>query len=216
MLKLRILLADDHDVVRQGTRLLLEKRGGWEVCGEARTGREAVELTEKLCPDVVVTDINMPELNGLEVIRQVKRVLPDTEILVFTGAETEHVIRAAFQNGARGFLLKSEIATQLISAVESLAQRQPVYNSRVAKIIFDGYADLSRAPSPEQSGVLTARERETVQLLAEGKSNKDVANAFGIAVKTVEAHRAALMRKLGLTSLADLVRYAIRNQIIEP
>lgn len=216
MLKLRILLADDHEIVRQGLRTLLEKHGGWEVCGEASNGREAVELAEKLCPDIVITDMSMPELNGLEVIRQVKRLLPETEVLVFTGTDSEQMIRHAFQSGARGFLLKSEMGKQLIAAVESLAQHKPVYNSRIAEIIFAGYAGQGRASGREQSQVLTSRERETVQMVAEGKTNKEIASTLGIAVKTVEAHRAALMRKLGLQSLSDVVRYAIRNNIIEP
>jgi DNA-binding NarL/FixJ family response regulator len=158
----------------------------------------------------------MPELNGLEVIRQIKKYLPDAEILVFTGVETEQVIRAAFKNGARGFLLKSEMGSQVVGAVESLAQHKPVYNSRIAEIIFSDYAAREPASGNQQSQLLTPRERETVQLLAEGKTNKDVAASFGVAVKTIEAHRAALMRKLGLQSLSDVVRYAIRNQIIEP
>lgn len=215
-MKIRILIADDHDVVRKGVRALLENHEGWEVCGEASNGREAVELVEKLFPDIVITDMNMPELNGVEVIRQVKRILPDTEILVFTGTDSEHVIRSAFHSGARGFLLKSEIGTQLVAAVESLAQHKPVYNSRIAEIIFAGYGRRGQASADEQSEVLTPRERETVQMVAEGKTNKEIASALGIAVKTVEAHRAALMRKLGLQSLSGLVRYAIRNQIIEP
>jgi DNA-binding NarL/FixJ family response regulator len=215
MLRLRILIADDHDVIRHGVRALLERNNQWEICGEARTGREAVEMAGKLYPDLVITDINMPEVNGLEVIRQIKRALPETQILVFTGVETEQIIRAAFQNGARGFLMKSEIGPQLISAVENLAQQRPVYNSRIAEIIFKGYADLSKGTPGDQSQVLTTRERETVQLLAEGRTNKEIAQAFGIAVKTVEAHRAALMRKLGVESLSQVVRYAIRNHIIE-
>jgi DNA-binding NarL/FixJ family response regulator len=208
----RILLADDHEIVREGVRAMIERQPGWEICGEASTGREAVALARERTADIVIMDIGMPELNGLDATRQIKRMLPQIEVLIFTANETEEIVRQVFQSGARGYLLKAEASKHLIPAVEMLCKHRTYFSSKVVEMIFSGY--MQGRAGVEDAG-LTTRERETVQLIAEGKSNKEMAELFGISVKTVETHRAAIMRKLKLDSVAALVRYAIRNGIIE-
>jgi DNA-binding NarL/FixJ family response regulator len=210
----RILLVDDHEVLRVGLRALLAARAEWEVCGEAADGREAVRLAELLRPDVVVTDLGLPELNGLEAIRQIRRQAPDTEILVFTVNDSEQIMRQALQAGARGYVLKSEAKDHLLAAVETLARHRPYFGAAAAETVLDGFL---RAGAPDAAGdPLTAREREIVQLLAEGKGNRAIAETLAISVKTVDGHRTAVMRKLGARSLADVVRYAIRNGLAQP
>jgi DNA-binding NarL/FixJ family response regulator len=213
---LRILIADDHPMIRQGLRQLLEGQNDWEVCAEASTGREAVELALKLCPHVVVLDLAMPELNGLEATRQIKKALPNTEILIFTMHETQDLTRDVLGAGARGYLLKSDASRHIVAAVQALAEHKPYFTWKVSKTMLDIY--IKHGQSHDKTPVfshLTAREREIVQLLAEGRSNKAVSALLGISVKTVETHRAAIMKKLGINSIAELVRYAIRNSVIE-
>ena len=212
MKPVRILLADDHEIVREGVSALLLRHPDWEVCGQASTGREAVEQAGKLKPDIVVMDIGMPELNGLDATRQIKRLLPETEVLIFTANETEEIVRNVFKAGARAYLLKGEANQHLIPALEMLCKHRTYFSSKVSEMIFSGY--MLGGAGVEDTAV-TPRERETVQLIAEGKSNKEIADIFGISVKTVETHRAAIMRKLRLDSFAALVRYAIRNGIVE-
>ena len=212
MSSVRILLADDHEIVRQGVRAMIERLTGWEICGEAATGREAVALAEKLEPDLIIMDIGMPELNGLDAARQIKRLLPQVEVLMFTANETEEIVRHVFKAGARAYLLKAEANKHLIPALEMLCKHRTYFSSAVSEMIFSGY--LLGGAGVEDTA-LTPRERETVQLIAEGKSNKEMAEVFGISIKTVETHRAAIMRKLRLDSVAALVRYAIRNGIIQ-
>ena len=215
---LRILIADDHDVMREGTRAVIEREEGWEVCGLANTGREAVAQARKLKPDVVIMDMTMPELNGLDAAVQIKRLLPKTEILMFTGHETDNLIRDAFEAGVKSFIFKTEAHHFLVEAIESLSRHKPFFTSNVSEILFSNMlnrADGNREVT-EPGQRLSPREREIVQLLAEGKSNKEVADALGISVRTAETHRASILRKLSLDSIASLVRYAIRNKIIEP
>ena len=213
---LRILLADDHDIVRRGLKELLEQQVGWQVCAEAANGREAVELALEHRPHVAVIDLSMPELNGLEATRRIRQSLPDTEVLIFTMHESEELIREVLGAGARGYLLKSDAVRQLIPAVESLSQKKPYFAGRVSEVVLDGFLKGGQVtlegPTSER---LTSREREVVQLLAEGKGNKQIARLLDLSVKTVETHRTAAMRKLELNSLPDLVRYAIRAQIIQ-
>jgi DNA-binding NarL/FixJ family response regulator len=213
---LRILLADDHDIVRRGLKDLLEQHVGWQVCAEASNGREAIELALQHQPHVAVIDLSMPELNGLEATRRIRQSLPDTEVLIFTMHESEELIREVLGAGARGYLLKSDAVRQLIPAVESLSQKQPYFAGRVSEVLLDGFLKGGQVtlegPTAER---LTSREREVVQLLAEGKSNKQIARLLDLSVKTVETHRTAAMRKLELNSLPDLVRYAVRMQIIQ-
>lgn len=213
----RILIVDDHAVVRRGVRTLLESHEGWEVCGEATTGREAVAETLRLRPDVVVMDLSLPELNGLDATRQILKAAPDTEVLVLTMHLSEEFARDVLQAGARGYVLKADADENLIAAVDSLRQHKPFLTPTVTKLVLDEY--VRRGDSAEDRVSLvsaTAREREIIQLLAEGKSNKEAASTLGISVKTIEAHRANIMRKLQLHSVSDLVRYAIRNKIVQP
>jgi DNA-binding NarL/FixJ family response regulator len=213
---LRILIVDDHAVVRRGVRSLLETQPGWEVSGEATTGREAVDLARRLQPDVVVMDLSLPELNGLDATRQILKESPRSEILVLTMHHSEELARDVLQAGARGYVLKSDADQSLIAAVESLRQHKPFLSATVTEFVLDDYVRHAEAHDSEGPYALTARERELIQLLAEGKSNKEAASELGISVKTVEAHRANLMRKLHLRSVSDLVRYAIRNKIVQP
>ncbi len=216
-LPLRILIADDHDVMRDGTRSLIERQPGWEVCGLAATGREAVTQAIELRPDIVIMDMSMPELNGLDAAVQIRRRLPRTEILMFTAHETEELVREVFEAGAKSFIYKSDAHEFLVDAIQSLSQHKPFFTSKVSEILFANLINRSEKNSNgDVAGQrLTEREREIVQLLAEGGSNKGVADALGISVRTAETHRAHILRKLSLDSVAGLVRYAIRNKMIE-
>jgi DNA-binding NarL/FixJ family response regulator len=215
---LRILVADDHDIIRRGLKELLASRAGWEVCAEAKTGREAVMLAEQLRPDVVVMDISMPDLNGLEAARKIRKSLPKTEILILTLHFSDQLVREIVEAGVRAYIMKSDADRDLVSAVEALSNHRPFFTARAADMLLDGFVRPHTA-SPDPDAVirnrLTSREREIVQLLAEGKSSKEVAVSLGISVKTAETHRANIMRKLELHSVSELVRYAVRNQIIE-
>jgi DNA-binding NarL/FixJ family response regulator len=214
---LRVLIVDDHAVVRRGVRSLLESHEGWVVCGEATTGRDAVAKSLRLRPDVVVMDLSLPELNGLDATRQILKDSPRTEILVLTMHHSEELARDVLQAGARGYVLKSDADESLIAAVESLRQHKPFLASKVTEFVLDDY--LRRTDTRDDGAAhdaVTAREREIIQLVAEGKSNKEAASMLAISVKTIEAHRANIMRKLHLRSVSDLVRYAIRNKIVQP
>jgi len=211
----RVLLADDHEIVRAGLRRVLQEAPDCEVLDEASTGREAVEMTLRLRPDVVVLDIAMPELNGLEATRQIVKDFPEAEILILTVHESESLIREVLNAGARGYLLKSDASRHLVAAVESLARHEPFFTSKVSEIVLEGFLSGSTPGKPMGPKDLTPREREVVQLLAEGKANKEVATLLNISVKTVETHRTNIMQKLDLHSVSELVRYAIRNNIIE-
>ena len=216
MKTLRILLADDHKVVRQGTRALLSTVPEWEIVGEADNGRDAVSLTSELKPDIVILDIGMPELNGLDATRQIKKKLPETEVLIFTGQETEELVHDVFDSGARSYIMKTDAADHLIDAIKALSEHKHFFTSRISEIVFARYIQEKGTleGAPEKSRI-TDREREIVQLLAEGKSSKEIATILGISVRTVETHRAAIMKKLGLKSFSELVRYAVRNKIVE-
>ena len=210
----RILLADDHDVVRHGLRHLLEGERGWAVCGEARDGNEAVALAEQLHPDVAVLDITMPGLNGLEATRKIRAASPDTEVLVFTMHESEELMQEVFAAGARGYLIKSDAGRYIVAAIEALAKHQPFFSSQVSAALLGAFmreGAAKQAASGDPS--LTPREREVLQLLAEGHRNKEIARRLAVSVKTVETHRAAVMAKIGAGNIADLVRYAVRNRI---
>jgi DNA-binding NarL/FixJ family response regulator len=215
-LVVRILLADDHDVVRRGLRQLLEEQAEWEVCGEAVTGRQAVEMAKQLVPNVAILDLTMPELNGLEATRQIRAALPTTEILIFTMHESEQLIRDVLAAGARGYLLKSDAARFIVSAVEALAQHKPYFNWKVSETMLDAFLRSTAESAGAMSDTLTGREREIVQLLAEGKSNKQISSSLDISVKTVETHRATIMKKLNAHSVVDIVRYAVRNNLASP
>lgn len=219
MQKFRILIADDHEIVRRGLRSVLAARTDWEVVGESVTGRQALEDVQTLKPNLVIMDIGMPELNGLDATRHILKEHPAIEVLILTMHESEQLIREVLDAGARGYMLKSDAGKDLIAAIESLRNHKPYFTTRVSEVVLTGYLKgSSRLPDedPNPHSRLTVREREIVQLLAEGKSNKEVANALNISVKTAETHRSRIMAKLQLRSIGDLVRYAVRNRIVEP
>jgi DNA-binding NarL/FixJ family response regulator len=212
---LRILVADDHEVARKGIRSLLEGHNGWEVCGEAKDGREAVEMAGQLKPEIVLLDIGMPNLNGLDAARQLASILPDTRILILTIHDDEQIVREVLATGARGFVLKSDAGRDLIAAVEALQNRRTFFTSKVSQIMLDGYLRPREEQRISEQHVLTPREREVIQLVAEGKTTKEIATALSLSVKTAETHRTNLMRKLNLHSIADLTLYAVRNGIVQ-
>jgi DNA-binding NarL/FixJ family response regulator len=214
---IRIHIADDHEVVRHGVRDLIAAQENWEVCSEAESGREAVRLIQDEKPDVAILDLSMPGLNGMDATRQIRKASPETKILIFTMHETQELVREVFRSGAHGYVLKSDAGTHLVSAVNAVLAGRHFCSSRLSEWIFHGFlaaASGETLDAPTED-TLTPRERETIQLLAEGQSNKEVATVLGISVKTVETHRAVIMRKLHLRTFSDLVRYAIRNHIIE-
>jgi DNA-binding NarL/FixJ family response regulator len=215
-MSLRILVVDDHAVVRRGVRSLLESHEGWEVCGEATTGRDAIEQNRHLRPDVVVMDLSLPELNGLDATRQIVKDTPGVEVLVLTMHHSEELARDVLKAGARGYVMKSDADESLIAAVDSLRQHKPFLTSTVTGFVLDDYLRRRDGAGEAAHLAVTARERQIIQLVAEGKSNKEAASTLGISMKTIEAHRANIMRKLGLRSVSDLVRYAIRNKIVQP
>lgn len=224
---LRILIADDHEVARRGIRSVLESHPGWEVCAEAKDGREAVDLAATVRPDLVLLDIGMPNLNGLEAARQILAASPNVAILILTMHDSDNVVREVLRAGARGFLLKSDAGRDLISAVEALQLQRTFFTTRVSQMVLNGFLSRdSRSDSVvrhvdasvdggSSMDLLTAREREVIQLLAEGRTSKEVAVTLNLSTKTAETHRTNLMRKLGLHSVADLTRYAVRNGIVQ-
>jgi len=216
MAPLRLLLADDHEIVRHGLRSMLETQHDCQVVGEAADGRQAVTMTKELNPDVVILDIGMPSLNGLEATRQILKMRPQTKVLILTMHESDSVIREVLDAGARGYILKTDAGRDLVTAVESLRRNKTFFTSRVSQMILDGFLKGDSRPQDPSGAIrLTPRQREIVQLLAEGKSSKEVAVALDLSVKTAETHRANIMRKLDCHSVSEVVRYAIRNKIIE-
>lgn len=211
---LRIVIADDHEVARRGVRALLEGHHGWEVCGEAADGREAVNMVSRLRPDLALLDIGMPGLNGLDATRQILAALPETRVLILTMHDSEQVVREVLAAGAVGFLLKSDAGRDLVAAVEALQFGRTFFTSKVAQLVLEGYLHPGEQDDMAFRSVLTPREREVIQLLAEGKTTKEVATTLNLSVKTAETHRTNLMRKLDLHSVVDLTLYAVRNGIV--
>ena len=203
MTPLRILIADDHELVRHGLRRVIEDVPGWTICGEATTGRHAVTLARQTHPHVIVMDITMPELNGLEATRQLCALPAPPAILILSMHESTELIRDTLAAGARGYILKSDAGHALVEAVTALAAGKTFLNNKIAALAHD-------------SATLTPREREVIQLAAEGRSSKEIATTLAITLKTCEAHRTNILRKLRLRSISELVRYAIRNNIVEP
>lgn len=211
---IQILIADDHDVVRQGVRALLAGHESWRICAEASTGREAVAKATQFRPDVVVLDVGMPEMNGLEAARQIRAAVPPAKILILTVHEIDHLAEDLVEAGARGYILKSDAGRMLTDAIDTLLKGGMYFSAHLQAALRDRYDRVVRRAA-SHGGRLTRREREVLQLVAEGKSNKEIGLALEITTKTAETHRARMMAKLSLHSVADLVRYAIRNQIIE-
>ena len=214
---LRILIADDHEVVRRGLRTVLSSRPGWTVCAEAASGREAITLAAEHHPDIVVMDISMPGLNGLEATRRIRKILPKAEVLILSLHYSDQLVREILDSGARAYILKSDATRDLLKAIEALATHRSFFTAGASQILIDGFCDQSSATKAGRlmRQRLSSREREIVQLLAEGHSSKRVAVALNISAKTAETHRANIMRKIDCHSVTGLVRYAIRNHIIE-
>jgi DNA-binding NarL/FixJ family response regulator len=214
----RILVADDHSVVRRGVRSLLENHPRWKVCGEAVEGSDAVHKAKQLRPDVVVMDITMGPMNGLDATREILKILPKTKVLILTMHESEQVVREVLNAGAHGYVLKSDADRDLVDALETIEQGKTFFTSKVSQMVLGAYLHRqTKGKEDDASGsALTPRQREVVQLLATGKSNKMVAETLGISVKTAETHRNTIMHKLKFRSFSDLVRYAVRERIIEP
>jgi DNA-binding NarL/FixJ family response regulator len=218
MSALRLLVVDDHAVVRRGVRALLESRPGWEICGEAVDGQDAIRKAADLKPDIVVLDISLPGLNGLEATSRILKESPKSEVLILTMHHSEELAQQVIKAGARGYVLKSDADQSLVAAIDKLSQHQTFFTSRVAEFVLDSGArgENERLAVEDPSRRMTSRERQIVQLVAEARSTKEVASHLGISVKTVEAHRTNIMRKLRLRSVSELVRYAIRNGIVQP
>ena len=211
-------MVDDHHVVRRGVAGVIEDaRPEWEVCGEASTGREAVAAAASLKPDVVVMDISMPDMNGLEATREILKNNPGIEVLILSVHESDQIVHDVLAAGARGYILKQDAGTELIAALEAVRLHRVFFTARVSEVVLSGYLGRAAAGTPPEVPFsrLSPREIQIVQLVAESKSNKEVSNILHISVKTVESHRAHIMEKLGLHSITELVRYAIRNNIVE-
>jgi DNA-binding NarL/FixJ family response regulator len=208
----RILIADDHEVVRSGLRSILDGHTGWEVVAEAANGKDAVRKALETSPDVAILDYSMPLINGVEAARQIRKRNPKIEVMIFTMHESETLIGEVLDAGARAYLLKSDAKQYLVAAVEALAVHKPFFSGHVSETLLDSFLTTQRG---RIGTVLSARERLVVQLIAEGHSNKEMSVVLNLSIKTIESHRAAAMRKLGVTSMAGLIRYAIRNKLVE-
>jgi DNA-binding NarL/FixJ family response regulator len=208
----RILIADDHDVVRAGLRTILQSQPGWEVVAEASDGKEAIDRALAARPDIAVLDYGLPTVNGIEATRQIRARVPGVEVLIFTMHDSDTLVRDVLEAGARGFLLKSDASRFLISAIESLAAHKPFFTGKVSEALLENF--LAKGPRASE-GALTAREKSVVQLIAEGRPNRKIAEVLSISLKTVEMHRASALKKLNADSTAALVRYAIKNKLVE-
>jgi DNA-binding NarL/FixJ family response regulator len=205
-------VVDDHDVVRQGVRGLLGKPG-WEVVAEASDGLSGIEAAEATRPDIVIVDYSLPNMNGADVVRRIRELLPGTEALMFTMHDEEEVVRDALGAGAIGYVLKSDGGRELVTAVEALARHQPYFTAKVNERLLQSF--LESGKSVREQTVLSPRERQVVTLIANGKNCREAAEILGISTKTAETHRAAAMRKLGATTIAALIRYAVRNKLVQ-
>jgi DNA-binding NarL/FixJ family response regulator len=216
--KLRIVVADDHELVRRGIRDLLQVHRGWRVVGEAANGRDAVERTKRLKPDIAILDVTMPEMDGLKATQLIREVAPQTQVLILTMHESDEMVRRVLEAGARGYVLKSDMGKQLVQAVNDLAHGKISLTPKVSEMVLEGFLRVGgRLKRPGHSKAYpTPRETEIIRLLAEGKSNKEIASALGITLRTVQTHRARIMIKMGFHSLSDLIHYAIRGRIVTP
>jgi DNA-binding NarL/FixJ family response regulator len=214
MNRFSILVADDHPIVRFGLCSLLRSHEGWEVCGEAADGRDTVKKCMQLKPDLLILDICMPELNGVDAARQILKDNPDQVILILTAVDSEQVVRDCLEAGVRGWVFKSDSTEDLMTAVEALQRRKTVFSSRVSDLIMDAYKRHRVVPIASNVARLSPREREVVQLVCEGKASKEIASILGVSLATAETHRSNILRKLGLHCIAELVLYAVKNEII--
>lgn len=211
--KLRIVVADDHELVRWGIRELLQVQRGWRVVGEAANGREAVNKVRRLKPDVAILDITMPGMDGLEATRQIREAAVTTRVLILSMHESDQMVRRVLEAGARGYVLKSDMAIHLVKAVKDVAHGKISLTPKVSEIVLEGFLKVGEESKQAQARP-TPREREIIRLLAEGKGNKEIASALGITVRTVETHRSRIMMKMGFHSLSDLIHYAIRSKLV--
>ncbi|QRM29104.1 response regulator transcription factor [Microvirga sp. VF16] len=210
---IKLLVADDHAIVRRGLQALLEAQAGWQVCAEADDGQSAVDLAGQHRPDVAILDYALPGLNGLEATRHMRLASPGTEVLIYTMHNNDDVIRDVLRAGARGYLLKTEDDTEVVRAVRALLRKQPYFSPQVAETLLDTFLSGGKVVA---SQTLSSREREVIQLVAEGQSNRDIAERWKVSIKTVESHRTSAMKKLNLRSGVELALYAVRNKLIEP
>lgn len=218
----RVAVADDHAVVRHGLRVLLEAQPGVQVCGEAQTGLEAIDYVKKETPDLLILDLTMPDMNGLEVMRAIRKESPSTDVVILTMHFSEDLARELLRCGALGYVLKSDADTELLAALDHARHHQPFFTSRLAISMAQNYVrrpgDTARSG---EDGVLpnsplTPRESEVVKLLAEGKSNKEVASTLGVSTRTIESHRNHIMRKMNFANFTELIRFALRTHVVEP
>lgn len=216
MSSINILIVDDHAVVRRGLRALLETHRGWKVCGEACDGNEAVRKAEENQPDVVILDVSMPEMNGVMATVRIREVAPHAKVLVLTMHSSEELIQSCLNAGAQGYVLKSDAERDLIFAVDLLIQNKTFFTQAATNVVLDNLRNQNGAKKKALTELLTSREQEVMQLLAGGRTNKEVASTLGIGTRTVESHRGKIMSKLHLQTATDLVRYAIRNKFVEP
>ena len=214
--KLRILVADDHELVRRGIRGQLHARRGWIIVGEATNGREAVEKASKLRPDVAIVDISMPDLDGLQATRQIREATPNTEVVVLTMHESDQMVRRVLEAGARGYVLKSDLAAHLVKAVKDVSLGKLFLTPKVSEMVLKGFLKTADKHDLKEhlQARLTPREGEIIRLLALGKSNKEISSELGITIRTAETHRAKIMLKLGMHSLAEVIHYAIRHKLM--
>ena len=208
----RVMVVDDHVLVRRGIRAIIEAAPGWEVCAEAAGGHEALALAKATAPEFIIIDISMPKISGIDATVQLRRLLPDVEVLILTMHESDELVSQALRAGARGYLLKSESDDKLVEALEALARHKPYFSSVVSETLLQGFLNAGQVADPKR---LTARERQIVKLVAEGNSNKKIALFLNVSIKTVETHRSSAMHKTGAKSSADLTLYAARNNMIE-
>jgi len=213
--KIRILLADDHNIMRRGLRLLLERQPGFEVVAEAADGREATERAEATRPDIVVLDIAMPNMSGIEAAQRIRALLPQAEIVILSMHSDESYVLRALKVGAKGYLLKDSAESDLIDAIKAVSEGKAFFSPEISKILVEDYVrDMRKRGAEDSYELLTSREREILHLLAEGKSNKDIATLLDLSLYTVETHRRNLQDKLNLHSLAELILYAVRKGVI--
>ena len=210
----RIFVADDHPIFRFGLCSLLKSHAGWEVCGESTDGRDTVKKCRQLKPDLLILDICMPKLNGVDAARQILKDNPGQAILILTAVDSEQVVRDCLEAGIRGWIFKSDGTEDLVTAVEALQRGNTVFSSRVSDLILDGYKRHRMVPLASHVRRLSPREREVVQLVSEGKASKEIAAVLNVSLATAETHRSNILRKLDLHSIAELVLYAVRNGIV--